>query len=165
MNIEFNHLPASSRVWVYAASRPLTETEQELVKSQALAFTDGWTAHQVPLKASFMIVKDVFLVFGVDIAHHDISGCGIDKSVHLVQKWEQELGVSFFDRMQLEYEQNGELRLSNKSGMQQALEQGVVNEHTPFYNKTVNTVGELNSIFIVPFKQSWVYSHLVKQAG
>lgn len=165
MNIEFNQLPASSRVWVYAAGRPLTETEQALVKSQALEFTEGWTAHQVPLKASFMIVKDVFLVFGVDIAHHDISGCGIDKSVHLVQKWEQELGIKLFDRMQLEYEHNGTLQLSNKPGVQKALEQGLINEHTPFYNKTVNTVEELNTIFVVPFKQSWVYSHLVKQAG
>src|SRR3954469_24956806 len=101
MNIEFNLLSPDARIWIYAASKPLTQTEQQTIKADALDFTNNWTAHQVPLKASFIILNDIFLVFGVDVAHHDISGCGIDKSVHQVQKWEQQLGLSLFNRMQI----------------------------------------------------------------
>lgn len=163
MNTEFNQLPGHARVWVYASNKALNEQEQQHIMKHALEFTANWTAHQVPLKASFMIVKDVFLIFGVDTAHHDISGCGIDKSVHLVQQWEKELNLGLFNRMQLEYEADGTLYMADKAGVLQALESGKINDQTPFYNKTVGTVEELKTKFILPFQQSWVYSHLVKQ--
>lgn len=162
MNTEFNLLPPDARVWVYAASRPLTETEKQTISAQAFSFTEEWTAHQVPLKASFQIVDDVFLLFGVDVGHHDISGCGIDKSVHLVQKWEQELGISLFNRMQLEYRLGDTIHITNKTNLANALQQQAVNDQTPFYNKTITTVEELNTKFIVPLNQSWVYSQLAK---
>ena len=162
MNIEFNLLPPDARVWVYAAGRPLNEAELATIKAEAFEFTNNWTAHQVPLKASFEIVDGVFLLFGVDVAHHEISGCGIDKSVHLVQKWEQLFNLGLFNRMQLEYRMNEQVYVTNKSGLANAMQQHVVNDETPVYNKAVTTVGELRTRFLIPLKESWVYPQLAK---
>ncbi len=163
MKVEFNQLPDNARVWIYAASQPLNQAQQQHITTAANNFTENWTAHQMPLRASFKIINDIFLVFGVDIAHHEVSGCGIDKSVQLVQNWEKELGIDLFNRLQLEYIFENQLHTSTKTKIAELLANGTLTRETPFYNKTVLTVGELNSSFIIPLKNSWVYAQIAKQ--
>jgi hypothetical protein len=165
MKVEFNKLPDHAQVWVYAASKPLTPQEKESIQFDGDKFTDEWTAHQMPLKASFSILNDIFLVFAVDIAHHDISGCGIDKSVHLVQKWEQQLNITLFNRMQLEFEVNNKIEVGSKAQVAALFANGIITEQTIFYNKVVNNLGELRNSFRITLKDSWVYKQLSKQTA
>ncbi|MBP9187239.1 MAG: hypothetical protein KBG11_09095 [Bacteroidia bacterium] len=164
MRVEFNQLPNNARVWVYAASNTLSNSQKELIQAAADKFTEEWTAHQMPLSASFKIINDVFLVFGVDLAKHDISGCGIDKSIHLVQQWEQQLGINLFNRLQIEFEQNGNIAFGTKGKLAELLTDGLINPQTIFYNKLVANVGELNTQFCIPLVDSWVYKQLAKQS-
>jgi hypothetical protein len=163
MKVEFNELPDHARVWVYAASKPLISQEKEVIQTDADQFTEEWTAHQMPLKASFSILNDIFLVFAVDIAHHDISGCGIDKSVHLIQKWEQELNIPLFNRLQVEFELNSKIEVGTKTNVAALVANGTITEQTIFYNKVVSNLGELRNNFRITLKDSWVYKQLPKQ--
>jgi hypothetical protein len=163
MKVEFNQLPDNARVWIYAAAQPLNQTQQQHITAAANTFTENWTAHQMPLRASFKIINDLFLVFGVDIAHHEVSGCGIDKSVQLVQNWEKELSIDLFNRLQLEYLHQNQLHTSTKAKITELLANGTLTPETPFYNKTVLTVADLNNNFIIPLKNSWVYPQIAKQ--
>lgn len=163
MKVAFNQLPNHARVWVYAASQPLTKQQVALITEQADAFAENWTAHQIPLKASFKILDDVFLIFGVDVAHHDISGCGIDKSVHLVQEWEKTLGINLFNRLQIEYKLDDKIQFVTKGKVAEMLQQQTITTQTLFYNKLVQNVAELDSNFLVPLQQMWFYNQLVKQ--
>ncbi|MFN3445883.1 MAG: hypothetical protein ACK44D_09090 [Bacteroidia bacterium] len=165
MKVEFNQLPDHARVWVYAASKPLSQHEKAMIQADADQFTEEWTAHQMPLKASFNILDDLFLVFAVDIAHHDISGCGIDKSVHLVQKWEQQLNIPLFNRLQLEFELNGNIEVGTKARVAELLSNGTLSAQTVFYNKVVANVGELRTNFRITLENSWVYKQLPKQTA
>lgn len=163
MKVEFNQLPDNARVWIYAASQPLDQAQQHYITKAADTFTENWTAHQMPLRASFKIINDLFLVFGVDIAHHEVSGCGIDKSVQLIQNLEKELGIDLFNRLQLEYVHQNQLHTSTKSKIAELLANGTITLETPFYNKTVLNVAELKNNFTVPLKNSWVYAQIAKQ--
>jgi len=164
MHVSFNQLPDEARVWIYASAAPLTQAQQNQINTQAIEFTQQWTAHQMPLKASFIIMDDVFLVFGVDVVHHDISGCGIDKSVHLVQQWEHQTGLTLFNRLQVEYKQpNGTLAITNKQGLSTALLEQQINEHTLVADKTITTMGKFREHFYIPLAQSWVYKQLMPQ--
>ncbi len=164
MRVEFNQLPNHARVWVYAASSTLSNSQKELIQVSADKFTEEWTAHQMPLSASFKIINDVFLVFGVDLAKHDISGCGIDKSIHLVQQWEQQLGINLFNRLQVEFQQNEKITFATKGKLAELLADGAIHQQTLFYNKMVANVGELNTQFYIPLVDSWVYKQLTKQS-
>lgn len=163
MHVEFNQLPLDARIWVYAAPTVLTDSQQELLLREGKAFAEQWTAHQQPLKASFALFHGIFLVFAVDTAHYDVSGCGIDKSVHLVQQWEKTLGLSFFNRLQLEYIVNDVVHIANKTQVAEAYANGSIGNETLFFNKTVLTIGEFNTKFTTPFTQSWAYATLPKQ--
>jgi hypothetical protein len=165
MKVEFSQLPDHARVWVYAATNPLSPNEKSVIQADADEFTDQWTAHQMPLKASFSILNDLFLVFAVDVAHHDISGCGIDKSVHLVQKWEQQLNIPLFNRLQLEFELNGKIEVATKARVAELLSNGTISAQTVFYNKAVINVGELRANFRIPFKDNWIYKQLTEQTA
>lgn len=163
MHVEFNQLPLDARIWVYAASSALTSQQQAFLLREGTAFTAQWTAHQQPLKASFAIFHNLFLVFGVDTAQMDVSGCGIDKSVHLVQQWEKELGLPLFNRLQLEYLDNGVVHPLPKSKVVEAYENGAINDETLFFNKTVLSVEAFKKEFAIPFNKSWAYALLPKQ--
>jgi hypothetical protein len=163
MKVEFNQLPDNARVWIYAAAQPLTQNQQQQIVATANTFTENWTAHQMPLRASFTILNDLFLVFGVDIAHHEVSGCGIDKSVQLVQNWEKELGIDLFNRLQVEYLHQNQVYTTNKTKLTELLTNGTITPETLFYNKTVLTIGELKNNFVITLKNSWVYPQIAKQ--
>lgn len=161
MKVEFTTLPEDARVWIYAATQPLDANQQAQIQAAADEFTTNWTAHQMPLKAAFSIVHNQFLVFGVDVGHHDISGCGIDKSVHLVKKWEQELGLNLFNRIQIELWLNEKVLTTNKSGLVEMMASGEINAETLLFNKAVLTVGAFNHHFLIPLSSSWVYPQLI----
>jgi hypothetical protein len=165
MKVEFSQLPDHARVWVYAAKNPLSPSEKLVIQADADEFTEQWTAHQMPLKASFSILNDLFLVFAVDIAHHDISGCGIDKSVHLVQQWEQQLNIPLFNRLQLEFELNGKIEVATKARVAELLSNGTISAQTVFYNKAVLHVGELRANFRIPLKDNWIYKQISEQTA
>jgi len=165
MTVDFSSLPDDARIWLYVSAQPLTAEQQHHIKRSAEQFTENWSAHQIPLKASFTILHHQFLVFGVDIAHHDISGCGIDKSVKLVQTWEQELGLPLFNRLQIELFVDNQVICTTKNEIQRWLTDGKITTETQVFNKLIQTLDELKNQFMLPLKNTWFYPQLSKQIG
>jgi hypothetical protein len=65
--------------------------------------------------------------------------------------------------LQLEYLHQNQLHTSTKAKITELLANGTLTPETPFYNKTVLTVADLNNNFIIPLKNSWVYPQIAKQ--
>ena len=57
MFVAFHELPATARVWIYQASRPLTDTELTAVQPALQQFAEAWTSHGRTLRASLIRVK------------------------------------------------------------------------------------------------------------
>lgn len=154
MYVSFHELSPLSRVWVYAAQRPLAPDEQQQIQQQAAAFTQSWTAHQQDLKASFTIVHDLFLVLAVDESHHGASGCSIDKSVAFIKQIEQSTGLHLFNRMQIEIQDETGVRIVSKA---EAL-QLAGNPQVRYFDKTITTLQQLHHEFAKPIQQAWFYT-------
>jgi hypothetical protein len=99
-----------SRVWIYQADRNLNEFEVWQIETILKEFAAQWTAHQMPLKAATEVRFNRFVIFYVEENKHEISVCGIDKSVQLIKKIEQELSVDFFTRMQIANQREKEIK-------------------------------------------------------
>ena len=52
MYVAFDQLPPESRVWIYQASRPLTEAEMTAVEPDLAHFAEDWTSHGRTLHAA-----------------------------------------------------------------------------------------------------------------
>jgi hypothetical protein len=153
MYVPFAELSDTSRVWVYAADRPLSADEQCTIQQQAQTFAESWTAHQQNLKASFTILHNLFLVLAVDESHQGASGCSIDKSVAFMKHLQKELSIDVFNRMQIELLQNGEARIASR---QQAMELATQPD-VFFFDKTITTLHELHTRFVKPVHSAWFY--------
>src|SRR5690606_27168947 len=93
------------RVWIYQSNRFLQQDEIRKIEQILQEFVTQWTAHGNQLAGSFEIRYDLFIVLMVDEEQAMVTGCSIDKSVHLLKKIEQALGISLFDRLQIAFRQ------------------------------------------------------------
>ena len=90
MLVAFDQMPTAARVWVYTASRILGKEEIKLVSKSLSDFMATWQSHGKEVKASFQLVENRFVIIAADDSNTDISGCGIDKSIHEIQKLRKE---------------------------------------------------------------------------
>jgi hypothetical protein len=100
-NSLFEGLPDSSKIWIYAANRPLDFEEAILVKNRINEFVKGWAAHGKPLSAQGDFLLNRFIILAADESVTSASGCSIDSSVHFIKDLGNLLKVDFFNRMKL----------------------------------------------------------------
>src|SRR5262245_6072834 len=104
MYLPFDKLPDHSRIWIYQASRPFNSAEVSIISEELSAFTSEWTAHGIPLKASFDIRFNQFVILAADENVQEASGCSIDDSVRRIKDLEEKLGgVDLFDRRRIAF--------------------------------------------------------------
>ncbi len=106
MTIPFDQLPDSTRAWVYTSNRLLTDHEVASITKRLAHFTDEWSSHGAPLNAASIVLDNSVIVIAVENGWDAASGCSIDKSVGVLKAIEQELNVSFFDRLTLLFKEN-----------------------------------------------------------
>ncbi len=149
-------MPASARVWIYQAGAMLNETQQGVIAERATAFCEQWSAHSQPLKASFKILHNRFLILAVDESFNTASGCSIDSSVHFIQSLEKELGVSFFDRTQIAFLIDDQVYVAPLSKLPQEINQGRITPQTPAFNLQAQNLQDLQAKWLIPAGQTWM---------
>lgn len=149
------NLVSSSRVWVYQANRFLSQTELMKITADLRDFLGEWNAHGAKLSADAVILYDRFVVLMVDESQAMASGCSIDKSVALVKSWEQSLGLDFFDRMQILYKEGNEIKEDRMHDFWAKRKALIVNDDTVVFNNLVKNKVEFETLWEVPFKDSW----------
>lgn len=151
----FNSLPAHSRVWVYQSEREFTSNEQLIISEKIKTFLENWTAHDKALKAGFEIRYNRFIILSIDEKQAAATGCSIDKSVHFIQKLEQELNISLMNRMMFAYKEGDKVKVSNRSEFEEGIEKGLINSETIVFNNLVQSIADMETNWEVPLKNSW----------
>jgi len=146
-------MPDNARVWLYQASRYLSESEIDMLQTEVSSFLSEWTSHGVSMDAAFEIAHNRILVIAAD--ESKASGCGIDKSVKCIQDLGNRLGIDFFQRTVVLFMKNEEWcesQLHEFWGLRKAL---IVNDETQVLDTTVRSVGEYRAGFQKSFSRSW----------
>ena len=149
-----------SRVWIYQADRTLNEFEVLQMETILKEFATQWTAHQMPLKASTEIRFNRFIIFYVYENENSISGCGIDKSVQLIKKIEQELNVNFFNRTQIAYQTKNEIKTFLMHDAQKLFDEKAIAADTIIFNNLVANKAELENEWQHRLDQSWLWKRI-----
>ncbi|TGD78037.1 hypothetical protein [Hymenobacter wooponensis] len=156
MYVPFNQLPASARLWIYQANRPLTEAELAAVQPILQQFAEEWTSHGRSLQASAEIFHQQFLVIGLDEAIADASGCSIDASVRFVRAIEEQLGVSLLEKSQLAFLLNGQVQLLDRRELRAAVAEGRLLPDTLYFDNTIGRHEQLQTAWLTPAATSWL---------
>lgn len=156
MYISWNELPKQARVWIYQANRIFSDQEAAILQAKLLDFTQNWDSHQKPLKASFQILHNRFILMSVDESYNQASGCSIDKSVHFLQNLEQELGLNLFDRTQIAYKTAQEIQTTPMAQIKSKIAEGAITPQTLIFNNLVNNIADWEEKWEVSAQESWV---------
>lgn len=155
MKVDFNQLPDEARIWIYPSNRPFTEQELIVLHQRLDAFAESWSAHSIPLKASYIIPYNRFIVLGVDQTETRASGCSIDSSVRMIQELEIEFSVSLLDKMNVTYKQGEFLAYKPLSDFKKMAKDKAISASTIVFNNLVDTKAEFDTHWEVPVMESW----------
>lgn len=154
----FPDLPSDARLWIYAASRALTADEQRALADELSGFAEGWTSHGRPVQGAVEIAAGRFLLVAASLTGGDVSGCGIDASVHAVEAAGRRLGVEWLPALRVFYRTaGGAVESCSRADFRAAAEAGAVTTETPVFDPAATqTVGALREgAFEKPAGQSW----------
>lgn len=147
----------ASRLWFYTSDRKLTAAETAFCRQKLAEFLPAWTAHNLALKAFGEVFFDNILVIAVDETSAGASGCGIDKSVRFVEQIGAAIGVDFFDRMIVGFENAaGEAVFLPFSKLAEEVKSGAFSPETVLFDTTVLTKKAFAEGFRKPVSQSWM---------
>ena len=153
-----------SRVWIYQSDRKFTSLEETGILNKLAAFTNQWKAHGNELLAKAEIRYGFFIILTVDESQAGVTGCSIDSSVRLIKEIEQEYHVDLFNRFNIAYRLDDEVKVQGKEDFETLVNIKQVTPDTIVFNNMVQTLAELDSKWEVPFKNSWhstVFAHLL----
>src|SRR5687768_13397561 len=130
MFIPFDSLSASSRLWIYQSDKKFTGLQKTIIGDSLQLFTERWTAHGQPLKASFDIRFDQFIVLAADEEYHAASGCSIDDSVRTIQEIGQQVNTDLFNRSLIAFKKEPGIILIPQAELKQKFVEGLWDEST-----------------------------------
>jgi hypothetical protein len=161
MLLPFDKLPDHSHIWIYQASRPLNSGEISIISHELSAFTNEWTAHGIPLKASFDIRFHQFVILGADEHVQEASGCSIDDSVRKVKELESKIGdVDLFDRRRIAFMVGKDVITIQMEDLKKEFKNGVWHGGTLVFNNVIKNKGELTSGWLIPAEITWLKRYL-----
>jgi len=153
-----------SRVWIYQSDRKFTSTEENQILNKLAAFTNQWKAHGNELLAKAEIRYGFFIILTVDESQAGVTGCSIDSSVRLIKEIENEYHVDLFNRFNIAYRVDDEVKVQGKEDFETLVNIKQVTPETIVFNNMVQTLADLDAKWEVPFKNSWhssVFAHLL----
>lgn len=163
MFIKFEELNKNARVWIYQSSQVLNAADKVYLAEKLTAFTEEWQAHGKDIKASFDIVHNRFVILSADESYNQATGCSIDSSVAVIKKACEELGVDFFDRTIIAYEENGDIKTVSFQDVQKAIETNIIKSDTLVFNNLVKDVQEYQSQWKIQAGSSWLGRYFKKE--
>jgi hypothetical protein len=153
----FSDLPDDARLWVFAASRPLTSEESTSLLARVDGFLAGWHAHGHAVVGARDLRLDQFLLIAADERATGVSGCSIDSLYRVLKEAEHDLGVGLLDASLVFYRDgDGAVRAASRPDFRELLRDGGIDEDTPVFDNTVRSVGDLrNEAWEKPLRSSW----------
>lgn len=152
----FDALPATARLWIFAAERELLAPEAGRLLTAVDRFLDEWTAHRQHLTAARDWRHGRFLLVGVDETTAGVSGCSIDALVREITRLEQELGVALADSGPVLFRQGTAIERVTRAGFQELATSGGVGPDTHVFDNTLTTVRDLRAgRWELPARETW----------
>jgi len=155
MNVSFDDLPDTSRIWIYQANRNFSEEELAELHELLPQFLTQWTAHGASLRAGYEIKYKRFIIIGLDQSLASASGCSIDASVHFIQGLEKRFGIELLDRMNVSFKQGEYITYKTMADFKKMAKAKAINKNTIVFNNLVANKQEFLEHWEVPASESW----------
>lgn len=149
-------LPREARLWLYVSSRPLTDDEASRIDAQMRGFAEDWSSHGRPVLGVIELADNRLLGIGALVPDADISGCGIDKSVHQLEELGSQMGVEWMAGLNIAYRNGDAIEVVPRPVFRRLVKAGEVDADTAILDLSLTTVGDLVDQGVErPLGESW----------
>lgn len=156
MLVDFKLLSDSSKLWVFQSDKIISPSNQKILINEISPFLTDWSSHGTEIKSSFEIRYDLFLIISVDEEINSASGCSIDKLTNFIIRISNEIGVDFFNRLNVAYKSDSEkINLRSLSDFKTLISEGKINEESIVFNNLIKTKKDYIEQWEVQLKNSW----------
>lgn len=159
MFVPFDSLPSSSRIWIYQADKVFSPEQRKILSGELSAFIDEWTAHGNPMKASFQLPYDHFIIIAADEQQAEASGCSIDDSVQAIRRASQKTGLNFLDRTSVAFKKGDAIELVSINDLKNGPNAGRWTPDTLTFNNLITTKAELSD-WVIPAHLTWLRRYI-----
>lgn len=157
MYLEFDKMPAHSRIWVYQADRKFSPEELDWISPRLKAFCEQWNTHGSLMPTSFTIKFGQVIVLAVDESQLGASGCSIDSSVRTLREIQEQLHVNILDQGKVGFLQSEEhLEVSPFLGLKSKVSEGILTADSIVLNPVVQRKSDLEQNWLIAAKDSWL---------
>lgn len=163
MFVPFETLPPTARLWIFQAERKFSASELTIIATHLQLFTDEWVAHGQPLRSSFQVRADRFIILAVDESLHQASGCSIDGSTRAIKELGHLLKQDLFRRDLVSFHMGDEIETFRLSELKDRFKAGEWNENTLTFNTLVADKKHLESDWLLPAKNTWLKRYIVTE--
>ena len=153
-------LHPQSRVWVFQSSRPFNEQEQKEIDEQLYQFYVQWKSHGQSVAGWAKLVFNYFVVVIADETKTGVGGCSTDAMTRIIKSFERQYNVNFFDRLTLTFLVDEKPQPLPMQQVSYALQQGFIETDSLLFNNLVDTKEKLETEWLVPLNQSWLWARL-----
>ncbi len=138
--VPFEVLPGHGRLWVFPASRTLTDVEARACLEAVDEFLASWAAHGVPLKSGRELREGRFLLVGVDVDAEAPSGCSIDALVNRLRDFGGEFRVMLIDHQPVWFRDGTEIRTLSRAEFRALVADGGIGADVPVFDTSLTRV-------------------------
>ena len=150
-----NNFAPTAKVWIYQASRNITQEESLAITEQLSAFTSSWNSHGASVEGGFEIKHNRFIILIASEAS-GVSGCSIDSSVKVIREIEANFSLGLLDRGVTSYLANEEVKAVPFTAIKKAIETGDIQRDTLIFNNAVSNLAEFESSWLQKAENSWL---------
>lgn len=156
MLVNINTLPDHSRVWIFPASRKLSETEAGELITIVDSYLTSWEAHHVPVEASQEFRYNQFLIIAANPDVTAPSGCSIDDMTRAIKSLGQKFNIDFFGAMKIFYRESEEIIMVTRAEFKSLAASGAVDSETKVFDNSLTQLADLRSgKWELPAAESW----------
>lgn len=146
MPADFESLPDSSRLWVYASRRELAPDEAAALLAAIDAFLAEWSAHGSRLKAARSLRHNRFLLIAADPGAVPPSGCSLDALAGELRRLGGRLGTGLLGHDGVWYRDGGgAVRHATRGDFRAQAHAGAVTPATVVFDNSITTLAELRA--------------------
>ncbi len=143
------NMPREARLWLYASDRSLTEEEAGRVQGRMDEFFLRWSSHGRTVVGAAEIAERRIVAIVAHVPEGDISGCGIDKSVHVLDELAAEMGLAWTSGLSIAYRDSvGEICLMSRPEFRAAVRSGSIHGDTTVIDLSASELADLTELGI-----------------
>jgi hypothetical protein len=163
---QFETLPDSARVWVFASDRELVGAPADTLLAEVDRFLADWRAHGVPLRSARDWRENRFLVIGVDVNEENASGCSIDGLFRVLQELQREIGAQLLGGGRVFYRSSGgAVETATREDFAARAKRGEITPATAVFDTSLTEAGALRTRFEQPAGLAWTAGYFKTSAA